>query len=56
MIAISWKRFWITFFIGFIVASNLNWAAAELVLNPIVMPMFDGFMRTADNTTGIEPN
>ena len=51
---ISRTRFWITFFVGWIISSQLNWAAAELLLNPIVTPMFDGFMRTPENTGGTE--
>ncbi|MEH6592235.1 MAG: hypothetical protein V7746_18370 [Halioglobus sp.] len=54
MIKISWARFWLSFFVGWVISSQLNWAAAELLLNPIVTPMLDGFMRTADNTSGAE--
>ena len=39
-------RFVATFLVGFLVTSNLNWAIAELILNPWAMPRFDGFMRT----------
>ncbi len=46
---VSWGRFIATFLIGFVITSNLNWAVAELVLNPWAMPRFDGFMRTAED-------
>lgn len=45
---ITWMRFVVTFAIGFLVTSNLNWAVAELILNPWAMPRFDGFMRGSD--------
>ena len=53
MLTISWKRFWLSFLIGFLITSQLNWAVAELILNPWAMPAFEGFMRTAETTSGI---
>jgi hypothetical protein len=38
-------RFIPAYLAGFFVASNLNWAVAELVLNPWAIPRLDGFMR-----------
>jgi hypothetical protein len=37
------------FVAGYFVASNLNWAIAEFLLNPWAMPRFDGFMRSGDD-------
>lgn len=39
------RRFVLAFLAGFVVASNLNWAVAELFLNPWAIPRLDGFMR-----------
>jgi hypothetical protein len=38
-------RFVLSYLAGFFVASNLNWAVAELFLNPWAIPRFAGFMR-----------
>lgn len=54
MLRISWTRFWSSFVIGFIVTSQLNWAVAEMILNPWAMPAFEGFMRNIDQTSGLE--
>ena len=54
MINITWGRFWLSFLVGYIVTSQLNWGAAEFILNPIVTPMFEGFMRTGDDLGGAE--
>ncbi len=50
--SISLTRFIVTFVVGFLVTSNLNWAVAELVLNPWAMPAFEGFMRGSDAGNG----
>lgn len=47
MLNVPISRFAWTFLVGFFVASNLNWAVAEFVLNPWAIPRFDGFMRSA---------
>jgi hypothetical protein len=44
-------RFAWTFLVGYLVASQLNWAIAELVLNDWAMPRFDGFMRVGENAS-----
>lgn len=49
MMNISLGRFVWTFLVGYLVTSNLNWAVAELLLNPWAIPAFDGFMRTVDS-------
>lgn len=46
---LSGGRIGLATFVGFFVASNLNWAIATFVLNPWAMPLFDGFMRTGDD-------
>jgi len=48
-------RVLISFIVGFVVTSQLNWLIAERWLNPYVTPMFDGFMRTGSgiNLPGI---
>lgn len=38
-------RFVAAWLAGFFLSSNLNWAVAELFLNPWAIPRFDGFMR-----------
>lgn len=38
-------RFILAWLAGFFVASNLNWAVAEMFLNPWAIPRLDGFMR-----------
>ena len=48
MLNITTGRFVWTFIVGALVASNLNWAVAELLLNDWAMPRFDGFMRTME--------
>lgn len=54
MLNVPLSRFTWTFIVGFLVASNLNWAVAELVLNPWAIPRFDGFMRTGSEAgTGL---
>ncbi len=52
VINISVTRFIWTFLVGFIVTSQLNWGVAELFLNDWAMPVFDGFMRTAQSGAG----
>jgi hypothetical protein len=42
-------RFAWTLLVAFLLSSNLNWALAELLLNPWAMPLFDGFMREGEN-------
>jgi len=54
MINITWGRFLFSFIVGYFVTSLLNWGAAVWILNPIVTPMFDGFMRATDNFGGGE--
>jgi len=54
MITISWKRFWVSFVAGYLLTSQLNWGAAEFVLNPIVVPMFDGFMKMGEGAGTLE--
>jgi hypothetical protein len=39
----------VTFLVGYLVASQLNWAFAELVLNDWIAPRLPGFMRTGDD-------
>jgi hypothetical protein len=39
------SRFVLAYLAAFFVASNLNWAVAELFLNPWAIPRLDGFMR-----------
>jgi hypothetical protein len=46
--SITWTRFVVTFVVGFLVTSNLNWAVAELILNPWAIPAFEGFMRGSE--------
>jgi len=54
MLNVPLSRFGWTFVVGFLVASNLNWAVAELVLNPWAIPRLDGFMRTGSEAgTGL---
>ena len=38
-------RLAVSFVVGYIVTSQLNWLVAEKWLNPYVEPMFEGFMR-----------
>jgi hypothetical protein len=42
-------RFAWTVLVAFLLASNLNWAIAEFLLNPWATPLFEGFMREGDN-------
>ncbi|MGI9309761.1 MAG: hypothetical protein ACR2P6_10900 [Gammaproteobacteria bacterium] len=46
MLNISTSRFVLTFIVGFLVASNINWGIAEVFLNEWAIPRHDGFMRT----------
>ena len=46
MLHVTSGRFAWTYLVGFFVASNLNWAVAETVLNPWLIPRLEGFMRT----------
>jgi hypothetical protein len=46
---LSGGRIGLATFVGFFIASNLNWAIATFLLNPWAMPLFDGFMRTGDD-------
>lgn len=45
----GWPRILLATVVGFLVASNLNWAIATFLLNPWATPLFDGFMRTGDD-------
>jgi hypothetical protein len=45
LLNVSVSRFLLTFLVGYIVASQLNWGIAEFVLNEWAMPRLDGFMR-----------
>lgn len=49
---LKWQRILLSLAAGYLVASNLNWAVAEFLLNPWAMPLFDGFMRTGDDGGG----
>ena len=49
MARMSGMRIFSAFVVGYFVASNLNWAIAEFLLNPWAMPRFDGFMRSGDD-------
>jgi hypothetical protein len=40
------SRFLLAYLAAFFVASNLNWAVAEVFLNPWAIPRLEGFMRT----------
>lgn len=53
MLHTSGPRFLWTYAVGFLVASNLNWAVAELFLNPWAIPRFGGFMRMDAGGTDI---
>ena len=53
MLHTTWPRLILTFLAGYFVASNLNWAIAEVLLNPWAMPRFDGFMRVGEAAGGI---
>ena len=44
-----WPRILLATFVGFFVASNLNWAIAAFILNPWATPLFDGFMRMGED-------
>jgi len=46
MLNISTSRFILTFIVGFLIASNINWGIAEVFLNEWAIPRHDGFMRT----------
>ena len=46
-------RLILSFLAGYFVASNLNWAIAEFLLNPWAIPRFDGFMRVGEGAGGI---
>lgn len=46
---LRWPRILLATVLGFLIASNLNWAIASFVLNPWATPLFDGFMRTGDD-------
>lgn len=43
------RRFILTFVVGYVVASLLNWGLAELLLNDWAAPQMDGFMRAGDD-------
>ena len=45
MLHTTGPRFVLAYLAGFVVASNLNWAVAEVFLNPWAIPRFGGFMR-----------
>lgn len=53
MLHTTWPRLILSFLAGYFVASNLNWAIAEVLLNPWAMPRFDGFMRVGEAAGGI---
>lgn len=46
LLGVSVPRFLLSFAVGYIVASQLNWGMAELFLNDWATPRLDGFMRT----------
>ncbi len=46
---LRWPRILSATVLGFLIASNLNWAIAAFVLNPWATPLFDGFMRMGDD-------
>jgi len=48
-VKLRWPRILLATIIGFLIASNLNWAIAAFVLNPWATPLFDGFMRMGDD-------
>jgi hypothetical protein len=51
---LHWPRILLATVVGFLVASNLNWAIAAFILNPWATPLFDGFMRMGeDGASGI---
>lgn len=54
MLHTTWPRLIVSFLIGYFVSSNLNWAIAELWLNPWATPRFDGFMRVGEAAAGGE--
>lgn len=45
MLHTTGPRFILAYLAGFLVASNLNWAVAEMILNPWAIPRLGGFMR-----------
>lgn len=45
MLHATGPRFLLAFLAAFFVASNLNWAVAEFLLNPWAIPRLGGFMR-----------
>jgi hypothetical protein len=49
----TWPRLMWTFLVGYLVASQLNWAIAELLLNPWAVPRLEGFMRMGEAAGGI---
>jgi len=48
LLGVSIPRFIVTFLVGYMVASQLNWGLAEFVLNDWAMPRMDGFMREGE--------
>lgn len=46
MLDVSILRFVLTFIVGYLVASQLNWGIAEFFLNDWASPRLEGFMRT----------
>ncbi len=40
----------LAFLAAFLVSSMLNWGVAAFILNPWAMPLFDGFMRTGEDS------
>jgi hypothetical protein len=50
---ITFTRWFFSFLISFLLTSNLNWAIAELWLNPWAMPAFDGFMRQGEDGASV---
>jgi hypothetical protein len=43
------RSFILTFVVGYVVASLLNWGIAESLLNDWATPQLDGFMRAGDD-------
>jgi len=48
LLSVSVPKFIITFVVGYIVASQLNWGIAEFFLNDWAAPRLDGFMREGE--------
>jgi hypothetical protein len=46
--SITYTRWFLSFFISFVLTSNLNWAIAELLLNPWLVPAMGDFIRQGE--------